>query len=278
MASDKRFEILVYHRVGAENSFDGLTISKQLFVKQMRFIKKRHNPMLLGDIIESLQNKKALPLRTIAVTFDDGYEDTFKIALPVLRHLKISATVFITTGYIDREIPAYQNAPMLSWRMVKMMERQGIEIGAHTVTHPNLRECNVQEIKNQLVGSKKRLEDKLSHSIRLLAYPYGGRRSFNKTVQLTARQSGFLAACTTLPGDNGPETDLYALRRLQPLQDQIHHMAVQLDLSTGRGGQRSGIQGINGLTRRVWKTRYKKITKLIAQKDLFYWKPGRLSN
>src|SRR3989338_7240102 len=229
MPMEGYFDILTYHRIGRENSLDGLTVSKKIFIEQMQYIQRHCRPLLLGELVQILVEKGTIPSRAVAVTFDDGYADTFKIAFPILKRAKIPATVFVTTGYVDQEAPSFREAPMLSWRMIREMQQAGIEIGAHTLTHPNLTQCSLREGKRQMIGSRNRLEEKLRKPVRLFAYPYGGVRSFNKAVQACARQAGFLGACTTLSGSNGPHTDPYALRRMPPLRDEIHSLVVQLD-------------------------------------------------
>jgi peptidoglycan/xylan/chitin deacetylase (PgdA/CDA1 family) len=81
-----RFEVLVYHRIGPENSLDGLTVSKEIFTKQMRFIQRHCRPMALADLVRALREGEKIPQRAVAVTFDDGYRDTFKVAFPVLQN------------------------------------------------------------------------------------------------------------------------------------------------------------------------------------------------
>ena len=255
------FDILVYHRIGQENSFDGLIVSKKSFTEQMEYIRRRHQPFLLGELVQRLLEKKAIPPRAVAVTFDDGYLDTFKTAFPILQHTKIPATIFITTGYVDGKVFSRQNAPMLSWKMIKQMQDSGIEIGAHTLTHPNLTQCTRQEIKRQMVGSRNRLEEKLRKPVRLFAYPYGGSRSFNATVRLCAREAGFLGARTTLPGSNGPDTDLFTLRRTSPLKNEMRDLAFQLSQAAQKKSLKDGseVQGITKRAMQLWITRYQKV-------------------
>ena len=166
---------------------------------------------------------------------------------------------------------------MLSWRMIREMQQAGIEIGAHTLTHPNLTQCSLREVRRQMIGSRNRLEEKLRKPVRLFAYPYGGVRSFNKAVQACARQAGFLGACTTLSGTNGPDTDPYLLRRTSPLRDEIHHLAVQLDQAARKRSLKNGseIQGVTKKAVQIWKARFKQVSRRLSQKSPFYWRIGR---
>jgi peptidoglycan/xylan/chitin deacetylase (PgdA/CDA1 family) len=68
---------------------------------QMAFVKRAYRPVPLGELVTALHGQGALPPRALAVTFDDGYADNFRLALPVLRALAIPATVYVATGGLD---------------------------------------------------------------------------------------------------------------------------------------------------------------------------------
>jgi peptidoglycan/xylan/chitin deacetylase (PgdA/CDA1 family) len=258
-----KFEIFVYHRIGPASSLDGLTVSGRVFEEQMKFFREHRKPMALKELVRRVLHKKTIPHKAVAVTFDDGYRDTLKRALPVLRKYKIPATVFITTGYIDGRARGYKNAPMMSWGMVKKLQKAGIEIGAHTMTHPNLTSCTLKEVRRQVSGSQKRLEQKLGSKISLFAYPYGGRRSISKKIRDCVQACGFSAACTTLPGMNDEKTDLFTLRRQPPIQDEIRDFAVRLNRFVNKRSSSpgAGIQGLTPKAARIWALRYKRIRK-----------------
>jgi peptidoglycan/xylan/chitin deacetylase (PgdA/CDA1 family) len=270
-----RFDILVYHRIDQENSLDGLTIAKKIFIEQMQYIRSRCKPMALGDLVQLMIERKAIPPRAVAVTFDDGYADTYHVALPILKRFKIPATVFITTGFIDKRVVSYQNAPMMTWGMVKKMQLAGVEIGAHTITHPKLTQCSLREAKRQIIGSKDRLEKKLRKPVQLFAYPYGGARSFNRAIQKIVRQAGFFAACTTIPGRNGFDTDRYTLRRLYPVRDQVHYLVFELNQAIRNGylNDWRGVKGVNKKMAQTWTRHYKHMSPALLPRDSFNWTP-----
>lgn len=278
MTLKSRFEILVYHRIGRENSWDGLTISERLFEEQMQFVRRRCRPMTLEALVRDVFEGRVIPPRALAVTFDDGYADTYDLAFPILQRIKIPATLFITTAYMDRVDSPPSGAPMLSWKRVLEMQKKGVDIGSHTLTHPNLAQCSLEEVRRQLIGSRERIERKLGKPARLFAYPYGRAQTFNPAVQTCVSQAGFLAACTMLPGSNGPDTDRYALRRLPPLPDTLHRLLTQLD----QGAQKkllkneSKIYGVGKKAMQIWAIRHPKVGRLISRKSPLYWKMGGL--
>ncbi len=104
--------ILAYHRVltlSEEQSFDfdlGLvSASAEGFRQQMLLLKKRFRPMRLGDIADAIEAGRRLPANAVVVTFDDGYDDNYQVAYPILRELGIPATFFVSTGHIDSGRP-----------------------------------------------------------------------------------------------------------------------------------------------------------------------------
>lgn len=104
--------ILAYHRVlsiadDSEFDFDLELVSatEEQFRGQMHLLKRRYNPVRFGDVIESFESGKPLPPRPVIVTFDDGYDDNYRFAFPVLRELGVPATFFVSTGHIDSGLP-----------------------------------------------------------------------------------------------------------------------------------------------------------------------------
>ncbi len=97
-----RLTILIYHRVLAEPD-ELLTgeVDARHFDSQMTLIKRLFNVLPLDDAVERLKSM-TLPERAVAITFDDGYADNAKIALPILRHHRLPATFFIATGFLER--------------------------------------------------------------------------------------------------------------------------------------------------------------------------------
>lgn len=103
--------ILIYHKI-AENVSNEinqeLTINHPLenFIREMEFIKKYFAVISLDRAVELIKNKKALSKPTLAITFDDGFEDNYRLAFPVLKELNIPATIFLTAGLLGtKDLP-----------------------------------------------------------------------------------------------------------------------------------------------------------------------------
>jgi len=93
--------ILEYHRVSdAKDDIFKMVVPTRHFQKQMRYLKKKYNILSLEGAVEKLKVHRSLPPRTLTITFDDGYQDVYLNAYPVLKQLGISATIFLVTDYI----------------------------------------------------------------------------------------------------------------------------------------------------------------------------------
>ncbi len=108
----REMRILAYHRVLTlpdANAFDFdlelVSASAAAFRAQMSLLKQHFRPMRLGDMVAAIIAGQTLPSNAVAVTFDDGYDDNFLVAYPILRELQVPATFFVSTGYIDSGLP-----------------------------------------------------------------------------------------------------------------------------------------------------------------------------
>ena len=104
--------ILAYHRVIPTDALDSYPLDPELisatpqqFDWQMRHLREHRNPVSLTDVIAHLDKGTPLPRAAIAVTFDDGFSDTYRYAFPILNRYKIPATIFVSTGYVDSQTP-----------------------------------------------------------------------------------------------------------------------------------------------------------------------------
>ena len=105
-------------------------------------------------------------------------------------------------------------SPMLSWEMVKEMNENNINFGSHTVSHPILSRENNQSIENEVVESKRLLEEKTGQKMEGFAYPNGTIDDYNDTVLDYVNKAAYQHACTTTPGINYKGQDPYQLLRI----------------------------------------------------------------
>ncbi len=104
--------VLAYHRVlesvdppGFAFDVDLISASAQAFRAQMAYLRRHFSPMRFDEALERIDRGRSLPKNAVLVTFDDGYDDNYRLAFPILRELGMSAMFFVSTGYIDSGRP-----------------------------------------------------------------------------------------------------------------------------------------------------------------------------
>ena len=212
---DRAIPILTYHSIDDSGSAISVSITK--FDKQMRFLRKKgYKTFSLLEMVNKIRFDEKLPYNGIVITFDDGYENNYKSAFPILQEYDYTATIFLTTGHCGMtnnwasQHPSIPDLPMLSWDEVREMCRHGIEFGAHTQNHPNLTEVNIEIASKEIVESKDDIEKWINKSVDLFSYPFG---SFNTEIQ-SITKTAFKGAISNKPGKLNSKSDIYALRRI----------------------------------------------------------------
>ncbi len=195
--------ILAYHCVSRESRDDTPTVSEVTFTRQMEILRRDWNPIPLGQLVECLEQGQAIPPRAVVVTFDDGTQDTYQIAFPVLRRYRIPATVFVITGNIDR-------LGFLTTGQLQEMSRGGVALGSHTCHHAYLPELSPAAVGEELIRSKQHLES-LGLRAEFLSFPAGG---FSAAILQAVQAAGYRASCTTNRGFRRFPVDRWALRRI----------------------------------------------------------------
>ena len=96
--------IIAYHRICEIDEYNDkelVSASCKEFEKQVIYIKKHYNAISFSELIECIRNKSSFPKNALIITFDDGFADNYINAFPILKKHQLSATFFISTGYID---------------------------------------------------------------------------------------------------------------------------------------------------------------------------------
>ena len=212
--------ILMYHRVAPGNHGDQLVVSPEAFGRQMRFLHRRnYRVTTLDEAFRWLQNGGEDSSRPVVITFDDGYQDNYLHAFPVLREYHLPATIFVVTDYIDQGVtPRHDRAPghgksFLSWEQIHAMQGSGlITFGSHTCSHHDLPDLSRVLARREITRSREILEDRLGAPVRWFAYPRGAYGTEHETL---VAEAGYDAACTVCPGDNRLQDNRMALRRTE---------------------------------------------------------------
>lgn len=205
--------ILMYHHVDNKELLKSkLGVSPEAFERQMRFLREnKYNVIGVKELVALLRDKKRIPYKTVAVTFDDGYLNNYIYAFPILKKYNIPATIFVVVDRVGKRLGSddYMNIGQIK----ELLDSGLITIGSHALTHPNLAEVGSEDkLKEETYGSKVVLEDMLKTKIDIFSYPYG---SLNTKVEDFVRQAGYLGAVGTNFPRHTKNVDIYALKRLR---------------------------------------------------------------
>jgi len=219
----KFIPILAYHSLDPKRFPNKLAISPEFFRKQMAWIKQSGSRVIGLETCAKKEWKENLWDRNAAITFDDGYQDNFQHAFPVLKEFGFSATFFVTTEDVGKE-------GFMTWDMLREMAAvPGIEIGSHSLEHKPLSDIPVKEAWTSLVASKKILEEKIGHEIKGISYPCG---SFNEKIVEMARGAGYSYGCAASHvHDRQFVGNPYLLRRIKISNSSGSRLALNLRLS-----------------------------------------------
>ncbi|MDQ6772411.1 MAG: polysaccharide deacetylase family protein [Candidatus Dormibacteraeota bacterium] len=152
-----------------------------------------------------LQGRQVLPARPLILTFDDGYRDFHTTALPILRRHRFTAVAYVVPGFVGRQ-------RYLSSEQMREIDAAGIEIGSHTVNHPDLTALPAPLLEFQLRASKSYLENLLGHPVLDFCYPSG---RYNAGVAAAVQAAGYESATTVEQGSAHAWPDRYSWTRIR---------------------------------------------------------------
>lgn len=128
----------------------------------------------------------------VCLTFDDGYRDNYTLAYPMLKRLGVPFTVYISTGYIDNQLPMWwypeQKLGMNAAELQALDADPLCTIGAHTVSHPKLDTLSYEKQYIEIADSKLELERLLGHPVQHFSFPHGAHNEDTLTI---CRELGF---------------------------------------------------------------------------------------
>ncbi len=198
--------IMMYHSVSLADDNSSNVVDPGSFAKQMNYLKNNgYHVIPLDDYVEGNKARKKFPHKTVVITFDDGYSDNYKNAFPVLKGRHFPATIFLISDMVG------VSENLLTWDQVKEMGQYGITFGSHTRHHVYLPEASEEEMKDEIVGSKRVIEEHLGKPVDYFAYPSGG---FSERIKTITALAGYKAALTTNRGYDRYDIDLYELNRV----------------------------------------------------------------
>ena len=197
--------ILNYHKI--DNTFISLAIRPDDFDTQMKYLSENgYHTISPDELYDSLAGTGELPDNPVMITFDDGYEDNYANAYPILKKYGFKATIFVVTSFLDKNKKGY-----MSWDQAREMDANGISIQSHTVDHKSMTDLTDDQLRMELVDSKKKAEKELGHLVNYMAYPTG---TYNLHIAQMVKEAGYKAAFTIKYGNVDKASNIYALERV----------------------------------------------------------------
>jgi len=223
--------VLTYHSIDTSGS--AISMDPAVFERQVRWLASgtvRTVPLLeIGDVPAGED--------AVAVTFDDGLESFATAAAPLLIRAGIPVTVFVVSDRVggmnrwghasDGAVPELR---LLDWEELGALAEAGVELGAHTRTHPDLTRLDVSARHDEIAGSVSRIEEETGRRPRSFAYPFG----FHDDACVEAARDFFDVACTAELRPLEPGADMFRLPRL----DMVYFRRPGLLEAWGRTGFR----------------------------------------
>jgi len=219
--AQNRIPILMYHSIqdGASDRrpyFD-INTSPDRFAQQMKFLREQGYRTVHLEEAWKLLAEDRRDSRYVVITFDDGYRDFLTAAYPIMAEFGHTAALFVPSGLIQDERAHFQQRECLTWREIRELHTNGIEIGSHSVTHRELKFLRTSELEAEVSNSKQTIENKIGHSIRSFSYPYAFPESeavFSQTLRELLEKHGYQNGVTTIIGSSSRDSDRFLLPRL----------------------------------------------------------------
>jgi peptidoglycan/xylan/chitin deacetylase (PgdA/CDA1 family) len=202
--------ILNFHHIGTAPA-KASAVTKSFYIEPARFediikelINDGYEGIFASEAVDYLQQKKMPQGKIVVLTFDDGNEDFYTNAWPILQKYNLKSSMYLMTGVRGKD--------WLSVDQILELNDTGlVEFGSHTVWHSKLTKISPEELNKELIDSKEYLEKLLNHKIDILCYPFG---LYNDEVKELAQTAGYRAGLTFDQDAWQNPDDLLALTRI----------------------------------------------------------------
>ena len=207
--------ILTYHTIGDYNEVlpAGINTPIEVFRSHMDYLfQHQYRVCPLDQIVEYIINRQKPNCKTLAITFDDGYEDHFINVYPILKQYGFQGTIFLTAQYINgywesEKAHGGKIKGLSKEQILEMRREEFVQFGSHGYSHKNLLGIGEEEKIYEIRDSKLFLEDLLGEHIRFISYPFG---AFDEGVKTVVRDAGYKAGFSVW----NKQPDIYSIRRI----------------------------------------------------------------
>lgn len=210
----QRAAIVMYHSFTL-GGFE--SVAPHVLRWQLELIRESYVVVPLARLVAALANREPTD-RMVALTVEDGYEDFFTVAYPILRELRLPATLFVPTAFIGGHSDWYAEPrprlPIAAAHLLRGVDPDLVTIGSHSVHHRPLTKVPRTTLETEIRRSKTDLESVVGAPVTLFSYPFGGRSSFTADAVHALRAAGFVAAVTTRWETYSSNRELLTLPRI----------------------------------------------------------------
>jgi peptidoglycan/xylan/chitin deacetylase (PgdA/CDA1 family) len=214
--------ILMYHSIADEDEtgvhpYYRTATAPTVFAAQMESLQQNGFSVVgLSKALHCFSEPEAKKNRVV-ITFDDGFHNFYRNAFPILNRYGFTATMYLPTAYIGPSRLSFKGKECLTWSEVRELQKHGISFGSHTVTHPQLHDCDADARKKEVADSKQTIEQELGCAIQSFAYPYAFPETdtnFKRKLREELQQAGYDNGVCTTVGRPNPASDPFFLKRL----------------------------------------------------------------
>lgn len=209
----------MYHQIGEPaprgSPYRSLVVHPSDFRRQMTWLRRLgYRGLSMRDLMPYLRGERQG--KVVGITFDDGYRNVFRNALPVLREQGFTATNYFVARQLNGgNVWDYEkgiaHSDLMSADELRLWALEGMEVGSHTLDHPYLPKLSPEVADYQIRQSKRELEDTLGAEVSAFCYPYGGETAELRNM---VRGAGYTNATTTVAGLARADDDVYELPRV----------------------------------------------------------------
>jgi peptidoglycan/xylan/chitin deacetylase (PgdA/CDA1 family) len=171
-------------------------------------------------LVDCLLKRKRIEPGTVVIHFDDCYREVRACAAPLLRAAGLSATAFISSGFVDtdrafaHDVQKYPHVfENLRAGELRSLTEYGLEIGSHTVNHVDLGAVDIEQARLEVFESRRQLEQILKRPVLLFSFPFGRLENIREEVRQMVRNAGYQALFSAHGGFPDDSTDPFDIPR-----------------------------------------------------------------
>jgi len=211
VAAAGQVNAFIYHRFD-DNRYPSTNIAVDVFTKQLEFLHERNIPVVsTQEVAERMARGEPLPERAVMITVDDSYLSFYEAGMPVIRTFDVPVSLFVNTDSVGT--PGY-----MTWKQIREVVAQGVEIGNHTAGHAYLVEKEAGEtdaqwrrrVHDDILKAQHAFERELGFAPNIFAYPYG---EYSSEIIDVLKALGFIAAFAQQSGVIHSSHDPFTLPR-----------------------------------------------------------------